>query len=294
MRSNPDASRTGAPPRKLVLSVDGAPVITTVVEGLTTFEYARGEYVARVPAKAGERFLRASYPELADLADPRENINPDKRRGLFVDYLEIVGPYAPSRKQPPPSYQRVFVCGHAPGGHSRQCGSKIVTSLLEKAYRRPVTPAEVQAKLQLVELAQKEGDSFEEGIRLALEAVLASPDFLFRIERDPKGTGAGTRPLNDYELASRLSYFLWSSMPDDELLRCGPREGCGSQESCRRRSGACSHDPKAIALADNFAAQWLKLRLLDRKKPDARDASRLWTMMLDAMRRETSLFIGPR
>jgi hypothetical protein len=96
LRSSPDAARNAAPPRKLVLTVDGSPIITTVVEGLGNVDYDRGEFVVRVPVKAGERSLRASYPELADLADPRENINPDKRRGLFVDYLEIVGPYNPS------------------------------------------------------------------------------------------------------------------------------------------------------------------------------------------------------
>ena len=104
-----------------------APVITTVVEGRRLSGMHAVSIVARVPVKAGERFLRASYPELADLADPRENINPDKRRGLFVDYLEIVGPYTPS-KTPPASYQRVFVCGHAPWRTFAQCGSKIVTS----------------------------------------------------------------------------------------------------------------------------------------------------------------------
>ena len=117
LRAQEEAARKAAPPRKLVLALDGQPIFNTVVEGTTTYEYSRGEYVVRVPVKAGEHFLRASYPEFADLKDPRENINPDMRRALFVDYLEIVGPFDPSA-EPPESYQRIFVCGHPKGGHS--------------------------------------------------------------------------------------------------------------------------------------------------------------------------------
>jgi mono/diheme cytochrome c family protein len=92
LKAREEAARKAAPPRKLILALDGAPIITTVVEGVSAFDYDRGEYTVRVPVKAGERSIRASFPELADLADPRQNINPDMRRGLFVDYLEIVGP----------------------------------------------------------------------------------------------------------------------------------------------------------------------------------------------------------
>ena len=96
LKAREEAARKAAPPRKLVMTVDGKPIIQEVVEGVSAFDYDRGEYIARVPVKAGERFLRASFPELADLDDPRKNINPDMRRGLFVDYLEIVGPFNPS------------------------------------------------------------------------------------------------------------------------------------------------------------------------------------------------------
>ncbi len=284
LKAREETARNAAPPRKLILAVDGTPVISTVVEGTATFGYERGEFVARAPIKAGERLLRASYPELADLEDPRLNINPDKRRGLFVDYMEIVGPFNPS-KQPPPSYQRLFVCGHSPGGHGAQCGRTILDSLLKRAYRRPVTQKEVDAKLQLVALAQKEGDSFEEGIRLALEAVLASPDFLFRSERN------SDRALSDYELASRLSYFLWSSMPDEALRRAADTKSLqkpGVLEAQVRRMLA---DGKASNLVENFAAQWLQLRNLGRTKPDPARFPTFDDELLDAMKRETNLFV---
>ncbi len=242
MKARDEAARKAAPPRQLVLSVDGAPIITTVIEGSGAFGYSQGEFTARATVKAGERFLRASYPELANLADPRENINPDMRRGLFVDYLDIVGPFNPS-KEPPASYKRIFICSQT----TPQCARTILSSLMERAYRRPVTEEELKSKLDLVALAQREGDTFQEGIRLALQAILASPNFLFRIETNPRPRAESPiarrspnvlaayandpteprcdadalteYPVSDVELASRLSYFLWASMPDAELMK---------------------------------------------------------------------------
>ena len=109
LKARDEAARKAAPPRKLILTVDGAPVISTVIEGTGTFGYSQGEFTARATVKAGERFIRASYPELADLDSPLQNINPDMRRGLFVDYLDIVGPFNPSAA-PPASYKKIFIC----------------------------------------------------------------------------------------------------------------------------------------------------------------------------------------
>ena len=270
------------------------PIISTVIEGNGTFGYSQGEFTVRVPVKAGERFLRASYPELANLADPRENINKDMRRGLFVDYLDIVGPFNPSTA-PPESYKKIFICAQT----TAQCAKTILTNLMERAYRRPVTDAEVAAKLQLVTLAQKQGDKFQEGIRLALQAILASPDFLFRVESDEKSAAiapaaamtASAHPVSDIELASRLSYFLWASMPDDELMRAAKAQTLrkpGVLEAQVRRMLA---DPKAHNLVDNWAAQWLQLRNLGRTKPDPVRFPTVDDELLDAMRTETSMFM---
>src|SRR6185503_1813504 len=177
LKAREEAARKAAPPRKLILAVDGAPVISTVIEGNSSFGYSQGEFTARVAVTAGTHVLRASYPELANLANPLENINPDMRRGLFVDYLDIVGPFSPSTARPA-SYQKIFTCAQS----TPRCARTILTTLLERAYRRPVTEGEIAAKLALVTLAQREGDTFQEGIRLALQAILASPSFLFRIE----------------------------------------------------------------------------------------------------------------
>ncbi len=288
-----EAARKAAPPRQVVLSVDGQTVLTDVVEGTAAFGYQRGEFIARVPVKAGERKLRASFPELADLGDPRQNINPDMRRQLFVDYLEIVGPFKPSL-EPSDSYKKVFICQHAHGKHQPQCARRIVENLTQRAYRRSVTRQEVESKLALVTMAQKDGDSFEEGIRLALEAILASPNFLFRTEVPPSSSALKNPSyrVSEFELASRLSYFLWSSMPDQQLLTLATNKSLRLPGVLEKQVRRMLVDPKANNLVDNFAAQWLQLRNLGRTKPDPARFPTLDDELLDAMRRETSLFVG--
>jgi hypothetical protein len=313
LRAREEAARKAAPPRKLILTVDGAQVISTVIEGTGSFGYSQGEFTARATVKAGERFIRASYPELANLDSPLQNINPDMRRGLFVDYLDIVGPFNPSTA-PPESHKKIFICSQK----TAQCARTILSSLMERAYRRPITQEELQSKLDLVTLAEREGDPFEEGIRLALQAILASPNFLFRIEANPKRAQAEFRsqkapnvlarmqaprsqaaaaprveeyPVSDIELASRLSYFLWASMPDAELMRvakAGTLRQPAVLEAQVRRMMA---DPKGYNLVENWAAQWLQLRNFGRTKPDPKRFPTVDDELLDAMRTETMKFV---
>jgi hypothetical protein len=288
-KARDESNRVGAPPVQMVFTIDGKQMLTAVVEGTTDYNYARGETVVRVPVSAGDHFLRASFPELANLDDPRTHLNKDGRRKIFIDYLDILGPYQPSQA-PPQSYRRIFICGHAPGHHDARCARRVVENLAHRAYRRPPSERELEPLLKLVALAQKQGDSLEEGVRLSLQAILMSPNFLFRIEHDRAGSAVAYR-LNDHELASRLSYFLWSSMPDEELLQAADRNSLrqpGVLEAQVRRMLA---DPKSTALADNFGAQWLNLRLLDRKKPDAERFPTVDDELLDAMRRETLMFV---
>lgn len=293
-----EAARKAAPPRQLLMQIDGEPVFSTIVEGASAFGYDRGEYPIRVQVTAGEHAIRASYPDLANLDDPRKNINPDMRRALFVDYIDVIGPFNPS-KEPPASYRKIFVCGHNPGEHGAQCARTVVQNLVERAYRRPVSESELESKLSLVELVQQEGDSLEEGVRLALEAILASPDFLFRIEQDGKPAPAAAaasvpdaEPIGAYELASRLSYFLWASMPDDELFQAAKAGSLHNREGLERQVKRMLADPKtAENLAGNWAAQWLQLRNLGRTKPDPERFPTVDDELLDAMRKETNLFV---
>ncbi|MDQ6678250.1 MAG: DUF1587 domain-containing protein, partial [Acidobacteriota bacterium] len=207
-----EENRKSDPPVTMVLTVDGAPVLTEVVEGNIDFQYAHGESVARVKVIAGEHSFRASFPEFAGMENPRDNVNRDGRRKLFIDYVDIVGPFHPvvpaNQKR-----QQVFICGQK----TPQCAQRIVEDLVTRAYRRPATAHETAQLVNLTDIVYKDGETFEEGIRVAVQAILASPSFLFRIEGEP--AGVSTYTLDEHDLASRLSYFLWSSMPDEELAR---------------------------------------------------------------------------
>jgi Protein of unknown function (DUF1592)/Protein of unknown function (DUF1588)/Protein of unknown function (DUF1587)/Protein of unknown function (DUF1595)/Protein of unknown function (DUF1585) len=287
-----ERARGALPAVEVVLTVDGQRVASRTVEGIDNVDYQMGDVVARLRLTAGEHHFRASWPALANLADPTVNIRAeDERRKLFVDYLDIVGPFQPSR-EPPDSYRRIFICGHPPGAHQAACARPIVENLARRAYRRPVTEDEVGKLLALVELARREGDSFEEGIRLAVQAMLVSPSFLFRIERDSNPDDpAASHPVSEYELASRLSYFLWSSMPDEELFRAAGEQRLREPAALAAQVRRMLADPKSQALIDNFAAQWLQLRQLKRASPDVHRFPAMDDEMRDFMARETHLFV---
>src|SRR5262249_53653792 len=142
-----------------------------------------------------------------------------------IGRLDIGGPYAQTTGPSERSLRLIFSCGHLHGGHNATCTGKILGNLARRAFRRPVTPQEINRLARLVTQAQKQGDSYEEGICLALQSILVSPNFLFRIEHEPATVKpGGIYRLSDYALASRLSYFLWSTMPDDELRSCADRQ----------------------------------------------------------------------
>ena len=282
-------ARQSQPPVPVVATLDGQVFREERIEGSNAFGYERGEFVTRVPVTAGVRDFRISYPHVADIDDPRDNVMDDGRRVLYVDYVDIVGPFNPSQA-PPASYDRIFVCRPRPGEHDEGCAREVVTNLARRAYRRPVTAADVDPLLGLVRQAQAAGDSFEEGIRLALQAVLLSPNFLFRIERDP-AAGQDVRALDDHELASRLSYFLWADMPDERLFRLADAGRLSDPAMLRAETLRMLADPKARTLVTDFAAQWLQLRALDRAKPDPARFPTVDDELRDAMRIETELFL---
>jgi hypothetical protein len=281
-----EAQRLAAPPVELDIDVDGKQVHKEMIEGEEAYTYTRGPTTARIHVTAGEHRIQAYFPDNAKLDNPRLNLNPDGRRRLGGEFVEIVGPYNPAPGHPA-SYSKIFICAT----HDAVCARKIVESLERRGYRRPPTEAETQKLLRLVALVRKQGDSFDEAIRVALQAVLVSPQFLFRIERDHASSAEAYR-LSDYELASRLSYFLWSSMPDDELLRLAAQHRLSDPAIRAAQIKRMLRDPKSANLVDDFAFQWLDIRALDRKKPDAIRFPMLDDEILSAMRRETELFVG--
>jgi len=220
--SRDEQNRLAAPAVELKFTVDEKPVFSHIVEGNADYNYARGENLVRVKLGPGDHAVRFSFPEYANVADPRKQLNPDGRRKLYVDYVDVAGPYSVAASRPP-GFNKIFICGDA-GRYSTACARQIVANLMTRAYRRPATDSEIAAMMALAAQVQKR-DSFEEAIRVVTEAVLISPNFLFRIERDPAAKSAdGSYEISDYELASRLSYFLWSSMPDDELFRAAEQK----------------------------------------------------------------------
>src|SRR5262249_49838448 len=161
-----------------------------------------------------------------------------------------------------------------------------------RAYRRPLTADEVTRLAGFVDLAQKNGDDFETGIQLAVKATLVSPNFLFRIERDPPPTTAdgAPHPISDFELATRLSYFLWSSMPDDELFEDARQGTLRKEGHLESQVGRMLKDVKARALVENFAGQWLQIRNLKTVSPDTGRFPLWGDALRNAMGRETELF----
>ncbi len=207
--------------------------------------------------------------------------------------LDIGGPFEQRTAPSAGSLRRIFVCGHAAGKHGASCARTIVTDFARRAFRRPVTAKEVQPYLAMTALAARHGDSFEEGIAAAIQAILVSPHFLYRIERDrPARPGQPGVSLTAHELASRLSYFLWSSMPDDALMDAATRGTLVQPAVLDAQVKRMLRDPKSRALVTDFAGQWLQFRNIDVVRPDPGrfpifdDALRL------SMRRETEEFIA--
>jgi hypothetical protein len=191
----------------------------------------------------------------------------------------------------PESHQRIFICQPTSAVSKADCARKILESFARRAYRRPVTADEVDRLVRFVQHVVSQGDSFERAIQLAVQAVLVSPHFLFRVERDrPSTRPDGAAPISDFELASRLSYFLWSSMPDEELFRLAEQGRLREEGVLEAQVRRMLKDPQSKALVENFAGQWLQLRNLKTAAPNRRQFRAFDNTLRSAMQRETELF----
>jgi hypothetical protein len=203
--------------------------------------------------------------------------------------LSINGPYEAKGPGDSPSRRRIFVCRPANAVEEEACAKRIVATLARRAYRRPVTDADVQVPLKFYKDARA-GGGFEDGIEMALRAVLVSPEFLFRVEQDPAGVAPNTAySLSDLELASRLSFFLWSSIPDDELLDTAIRGKLKTPAVLEKQVRRMLADERARALVTNFADQWLYLRNLSSATPDMRLFADFDDNLRQAFRKETEM-----
>ena len=236
----------------------------------------------------GDHFFRAGFIQDEFVKGLSDADLYDNKKNKFINSVTFVGPFPGEEEKT--KRQRLLICDPNLGS---ACVEKILSTLARKAYRRPVTRQEVASLSKFVDMAQAEGQTVEEGLQLALQAVLVSPHFLFRVEHDPDPADPKhIHTISDTELASRLSYFLWSSMPDNELLRLaegGKLHDPGVLEVQVKRMLA---DERSAALADNFVGQWLETRNLDTVEPDLQKFPEWGPDLRNAMKTETSMFFN--
>ena len=285
----PGERAADAKPVTLGFWMDGALLKTLPVETkpskLVYFDpYSEAEVRLYLPS--GDHVFRAGfiYDDFVKTLPEKDAYN--NKQNKFLNSMVFVGPFPTDVERA--SRKKILMCDPKSG---QACVEKIVSALAHRAYRRPVTRAEVASLLKFVALARSRGETTEQGIQLAIQAMLVTPQFLFRIEHDPNPTDAqDVHRISDVELASRLSYFLWSSMPDDELqglAEAGKLHVAATLDAQVKRMLA---GPRSSALADNFAGQWLEIRNLDVVRPDPDKFPEWGPELRDAMKTETRMF----
>jgi hypothetical protein len=251
----------------------------------------------RVPIKAGPHVVTVAFLEDPDAVEParlqpyiRSSVdNFDWSGSPHLQSLTIAGPIHPAGASDTPSRRRIFVCRPGREIGDDACARQILPTLARRAYRQPLASQDLDTLLHFYQLGKEDG-GFEGGIELALERILASPKFLFRVERDPVGsTPGGSYRISDSELASRLSFFLWSSIPDDELLRLASEGKLKNPAVFDRQVRRMLADPKSQALVENFAGQWLQLRNLRNVQPNSDLFPDFDDNLRQSFRRETEL-----
>ncbi|HUQ95406.1 MAG TPA: DUF1592 domain-containing protein [Bryobacteraceae bacterium] len=288
-------------PHQVELTLDGERVQVFTVQpppGLNDHSKADQGLHVRIPVKAGPHQIAVAFVKKRSVLLESErqpyqahfNMDRHPRIQPALYSISINGPYDPKGPGDTPSRRRIFVCHPSQPSAEEPCAKRILSSLMRAAYRRPVTDADLHAPLKFYQDARAEG-GFETGIEMALRAVLVSPEFLFRVEQDPPGLAPNTAyRISDLELASRLSFFLWSSIPDTELLDAAVngklRQPAVFQQQVKRMLA----DERSRALVSNFAEQWLYLRNLSSANPDMRLYPDFDDNLRQAFRQETELF----
>ncbi len=257
----------------------------------------------RVPLQAGVREIRATFlmktaavsegfrkPFLKPYIGRGTDDERETREGAALRELEVLGPLNAGGAESSPSYQRVFTCRPAQAAEETSCARQILGTLARRAYRRPATEPDIDTLMAFYEEGRA-GGTFDMGIELALQRILVSPSFLFRTEFDPPGVEAGNvYRLSDLSLASRLSFFLWSSIPDDELLQLAVDGRLHEPAVLAAQARRMLADPRSRAFTENFAGQWLSLRRLPDIVPDPFLFPDYGDTLALAFRREAELF----
>jgi mono/diheme cytochrome c family protein len=292
-------------PHQIEITLDGKRLqIFTVTPNRNRFgDYYADEAVdqhlhLRTHVTAGPHLVSATFPEqhAALIETERQpyvahfNMNRHPRIQPAVHSVAISGPFEAEGAGETPSRARIFSCRPASRSAEAECARTIITTFARRAYRRPVTERDVASPLQFFSRASASG-GFEAGIEMALRALLTSPEFLFRVEGDPEGLSHGAPyRLSDVELASRLSFFLWSSVPDERLLAAAERGRLHDPATLEAEVRRMLADARADSLTTNFASQWLYLRNLAATEPNLRLFPDFDDNLREGFRRETELF----
>jgi mono/diheme cytochrome c family protein len=298
---------------RVEIAIDGEQVFTAQVGGpadnlasdrnmSAAAEAIHERLKARVRVAAGPHDVRVTFfrrnraasDEPLQLHERHHDLQ-DMNGLPLIEQVIVTGPFNPAGPGDTPSRRRIFTCRPettaGPGGRSADreagCAREILTRLARLAYRRPATANDLAPLMELYDAERAAGSTFDAGIEQSLRLILASPKFLFRVETPAKG---GVGPVSDLELATRLSFFLWSSIPDDELLTRAERGRLDEPAVLQAQVERMLKDPRSRALVDNFAAQWLRLRNLRSHSPIARDFPNFDNELREAFRIETELF----
>jgi hypothetical protein len=306
MQPSPEGFLFGssAKDEQIEISINGARVALLPIDPLMSETDPDGLNVRTpgIAVKAGPQrvsaaFLKKSEGLIEDLMTPIEHTLADSQIG--VDYgittaphlrdLGIGGPYRVTGVSDTPARRRIFSCRPTSAEEELPCAGEIVRALATRAYRRPLDESDLEGLMSFFGLGREEGD-FESGVRMALQAILASPSFLFRLEEIPSVTPGDSYRITDLALASRLSFFLWSAPPDEELLILAKEGRLSDSAVLERQVRRMLADPRSETLSTRFASLWLRLQDLEKIHPDAIAFPQYDATLAAAMKRETELF----
>ena len=297
---------------QLEISVDGQRVHLAAFGGdkeivassenpTTTGDAVDGRFTVRVPLKAGPHKIGVAFLEKTHALNTRRLQNYVRSSSDTIDFsgyphideVILTGPFNATGAGRTPSRRRIFVCTPKARAEEIACARQILATVARRAYRADVSETDIATLMNFFQQGRKDGGSFESGIDLGLRRVLASPKFVFRTERDPAGLAPGAPyRVADVDLASRLSFFLWSSIPDDDLLDAAARGTLSNATAIERQLRRMLADPKAQSLIDNFAGQWLQLRNLKNKQPNSHEFPDFDDNLRQALLTETELFFA--
>jgi hypothetical protein len=326
-RTNLEAIRGLEHPHQIEITIDGARVFLTTIGGETE-KGGPGEVITdrsdaidarlqvRVPVTAGPHAVGATF--VRKIGAGTQRLRPFLRSSAgtydstgrpHIETLTIAGPYNPTGPGTTPSRERIFSCrppdsargATAARGQEDACATRILSTLARRAFRRPVTKPELGRVLDFYAAGRRNG-SFDEGIQLAIRRILASPSFVFRVEEDPstprrRRAGGGHEPgtmhrVTDLELASRLSFFLWSSIPDDTLLDLAAKNQLSQPAALEKQVRRMLADPRSDAMVSNFSGQWLHLRNLKTIAPNHDEFPDFDDTLREAFQREAEMFFA--